>query len=78
MDLRNDSATIERLSKAKQRPVTVESAEKLAHELKAVKYVECSALTQEGVKNVFGEAIVTALDPPETVEKRKNRKCLIL
>lgn len=46
MDLREDSNTIEKLAKNKQRPLYPESGEKLARELKAVKYVECSALTQ--------------------------------
>ena len=46
IDLRDDAATVEKLAKNKQKPITAEMGEKLAKELKAVKYVECSALTQ--------------------------------
>ena len=46
MDLRDDAGTIEKLSKNKQKPISQDVGEKLARELKAVKYVECSALTQ--------------------------------
>ncbi|GAB5574658.1 cell division control protein 42 homolog isoform X2 [Prionailurus iriomotensis] len=71
IDLRDDPSTIEKLAKNKQKPITPETAEKLARDLKAVKYVECSALTQRGLKNVFDEAILAALEPPETQPKRK-------
>ena len=64
-DLRDDPATIQKLSEVKQRPITVEAAEQLAIDIKAVKYVECSALTQKGLKNVFLEAVLAALEPPE-------------
>jgi len=46
IDLRDDAATIEKLAKNKQKAISGEQGEKLAKELKAVKYVECSALTQ--------------------------------
>ena len=64
-DLRDDPATIQTLSEVKQKPVTVEAAEQLALEIKAVKYVECSALTQKGLQNVFVKAVLAALKPPE-------------
>lgn len=73
MDLRDDAGTLEKLAKNKQKPLTVEQADKLSRELKAVKYVECSALTQKGLKNVFDEAILAALEPPEQPKKRKCR-----
>lgn len=91
IDLRDDAATVEKLAKNKQKPITYEAGEKLAKELKAVKYVECSALTQvftylhlatpnlclpqRGLKNVFDEAILAALEPPPT---KPRRKCTIL
>lgn len=46
IDLRDESSTLEKLAKNKQKPIGMEQGEKLAKELKAVKYVECSALTQ--------------------------------
>uniref|UniRef100_A0A2K5YS95 Cell division cycle 42 n=1 Tax=Mandrillus leucophaeus TaxID=9568 RepID=A0A2K5YS95_MANLE len=75
IDLKDDPSTIEKLAKNKQKPITPETAEKLAHDLKAVKYVECSALTQKGLKNVSDEATLTALEPPEP---KKSRRCLLL
>ena len=48
-DLRNDVSTVEKLAQAMQKPISVEVAEKLQRELRAVKYVECSALTQVSI-----------------------------
>jgi cell division control protein 42 len=75
MDLRDDGVTMERLQKNKQKPIAQAQGEKHAADLKAVKYVECSALTQKGLKNVFDEAILAALEPPET---KKGKKCVLL
>ena len=46
IDLRDDGNTVEKLQKNKQKPITFDQGEKLSRELRAVKYVECSALTQ--------------------------------
>lgn len=55
VDLRDDTAVLDKLSRQKQKPISSDQGERLARELGAVKYVECSALTQRGLKNVFDE-----------------------
>ena len=74
-DLRDDPQVREKLMKQKMQPVRKEDGEKMAKELGAVKYVECSALTQFKLKDVFDEAIVAALEPPQQ-KKPKGSKCL--
>ena len=57
IDLRDDPDTIKELSSCGQKPITVQEAAKLAEEIGAVKYVECSALNKDGVNNVFDWAV---------------------
>jgi hypothetical protein len=54
-DLRDDPAVREKLAKQKMQPVRKEDGDRMAKELGAVKYVECSALTQYKLKDVFDE-----------------------
>lgn len=74
-DLRDEPSTLAKLARKKQKPITPEMAEKMSRDLKAARYVECSALTQKGLKNVFDEAIMTALEPPPP---RKHGRCALL
>ena len=46
IDLRNDTVVVEKLRRNKQKPTSKLAGEKLKGELNAVKYIECSALTQ--------------------------------
>jgi cell division control protein 42 len=55
VDLREDAAVKDKLSKQRMAPVKREDGERMARELGAVKYVECSALTQYKLKDVFDE-----------------------
>uniref|UniRef100_A0A8C2KVI1 Cell division cycle 42 like 2 n=1 Tax=Cyprinus carpio TaxID=7962 RepID=A0A8C2KVI1_CYPCA len=64
-----------KLAEIKQKPIQPDTSENLARDLKAVKYFECSALTQKGLKNVFDEAILAALEPPGSL---KTCKCVVL
>lgn len=55
VDLREDPSVREKLAKQKMQPVRREDGERMAKDLGAVKYVECSALTQFKLKDVFDE-----------------------
>lgn len=57
LDLRDDEGTKESLRQKKMAPIQYEQAVMVAKEIKAQKYLECSALTQRNLKSVFDEAI---------------------
>lgn len=79
LDLREDPETIRSLAEKRMAPVTYEQALNCAKEIKAVKYLECSALTQRNLKTVFDEAIRAVLNPRrEPTQKQKKSKCTIL
>jgi len=75
-DLRKDDNTIKQLNSRQQSMVTVESAGKMAKEIGAVNFLECSALTQEGLKQVFDDAIRAAMSTPK--KQSKKPKCDLL
>ncbi|KFO86325.1 Rho-related GTP-binding protein RhoJ, partial [Buceros rhinoceros silvestris] len=70
IDLRDDPKTLARLLYMKEKPLTYEHGVKLAKEIGAQCYLECSALTQKGLKTVFDEAILTIFHP-----KKKKQRC---
>lgn len=57
LDLREDAATLDSLRQKRMEPVSYEQALVCAREIRAYKYLECSALTQRNLKSVFDEAI---------------------
>jgi len=73
-DLRNDPNTIKELQKMKQEPVKPEEGRAMAEKINAFAYLECSAKTKEGVREVFETATKAAL----AVKKKKRTKCTLL
>eukprot|EP01088_Endostelium_zonatum_P001416 TRINITY_DN1171_c0_g1_i1.p1 TRINITY_DN1171_c0_g1~~TRINITY_DN1171_c0_g1_i1.p1 ORF type:complete len:201 (-),score=25.81 TRINITY_DN1171_c0_g1_i1:9-611(-) len=56
LDLRENEDTLKSLKEHNLVPVSAEQGEKLAKDISAYKYVECSALTQKNLNQVFEEA----------------------
>ena len=73
-DLRNDPNTIKELAKMKQEPVKPEDGRTMAEKINAFAYLECSAKTKEGVREVFETATRAALQ----VKKKKKKPCSLL
>ncbi|KAA8917417.1 hypothetical protein TRICI_000440 [Trichomonascus ciferrii] len=74
-DLRFDPKTIEELRRTSQRPVTPEEGQAVAQKIGAIKYLECSAKTQEGVREVFEHATRAAL---MVKDKERKKKCVLV
>ena len=81
MDLRTSPDVIKSLAAQAppKAPVTTAEGEALAKTLGFARYLECSSLTQEGLKLVFDAAIQAALESKEKLpEVEKKKKCVII
>ncbi|MCJ8741375.1 hypothetical protein PDJAM_G00070100 [Pangasius djambal] len=74
-DLRNDEHTRRELSKMKQEPVKPEEGRDMANRINAFGYLECSAKTKDGVREVFEMATRAAL---QAKKRGKKNGCLLL
>ncbi|XP_011384386.1 rho-related GTP-binding protein RhoU, partial [Pteropus vampyrus] len=71
-DLREDVKVLIELDKGKEKPVPEEAAQLCAQEVKAACYIECSALTQKNLKEVFDAAIVTAMQASDARQQPQD------
>lgn len=75
-DLRDDKETIDALQKQKHRPVTTEEGVQISKSVMALAYTECSAKSQDGVIEVFNQAVRASLNP--NIFKKKKKRCTLL
>ena len=76
-DLRNDPNTIKELGKMKQEPVRPEEGRAMAEKINAFAYLECSAKSKEGVREVFETATRAALQVKTMKSERSLGEKLI-
>jgi len=57
MDTRDDKDRLEQLQEKKLKPITFQQGKKMAKELGCISYIECSAITKRGFRDVFGQTI---------------------
>ena len=79
-DLLEDERTLIRLREEGDAPLSHEDGLRLSKEINAVKYMECSSLTQEGLEEVFQEAYNASLKklPTHYPIVNKNHHCTLL
>jgi len=71
MDLRSNKDTLKKLEEQGLAPVSTSQGNAQAKDIGAIEYLECSALEQRGLKDVFDQAIRTVLDPPQNKKPDK-------
>lgn len=76
-DLRSNDAMLSKLKSRGLSCVSPEEGRDLAEEIGAAEYMECSALTQEGVQSVFDHAVRCAISAKVSGSKQR-KKCSIL
>ncbi|WVF67430.1 hypothetical protein IAT40_002186 [Kwoniella sp. CBS 6097] len=77
-DLRDDPKTNQDLGRMNQRPVSRAEGLAVAQKIGAQGYVECSAKTGEGVREVFQTATRHALMSKKSGRSKKGKGCVVL
>jgi len=74
MDLKNDEETVKELEKMGSSVIKPEEGEALAKKIKAERFMECSAKTGEGLKEVYDAAIIAVM----VSKKRPQKRCIMM
>eukprot|EP01129_Flabellula_baltica_P002290 TRINITY_DN12110_c0_g1_i1.p2 TRINITY_DN12110_c0_g1~~TRINITY_DN12110_c0_g1_i1.p2 ORF type:complete len:196 (+),score=29.67 TRINITY_DN12110_c0_g1_i1:1-588(+) len=78
VDLREDERVNQELSARGKSPLSYDDGLKLMQDIEAKRYMECSALTQVGLKAVFDMAVKVVLGDVAELEEEPKRRCVLL
>jgi Ras family protein A len=76
LDLRTDPQTIEKLKLEGEKPVTFDVGQKIAAQIKADAYMECSAKTREGIHDLLMRAARLSFEKRPRRPARR-RRCIL-
>ncbi|XP_029354278.1 rho-related GTP-binding protein RhoU-like isoform X2 [Echeneis naucrates] len=76
VDLKEDVQVLINLAKNQERPVDTEEGQRLAQEVGAVGFAECSALTQKNLKDAFDSAILASIHLTDSCSVQQQRLTL--
>ncbi|XP_026158143.1 rho-related GTP-binding protein RhoU-like [Mastacembelus armatus] len=76
LDLRENVQVLIHLAQNQERPVGTEEGWRLAQELGAVSFAECSALTQKNLKDAFDSAILASIQQTDSGSVQQQRLTL--
>ena len=77
LDLRENKENVEKLKQTNLFPITTVQGLQMGKDIKAVRYLECSALSQKGLKLIFDVAIRAVLTSDGPV-KKIGKRCILL
>jgi Rho family protein len=79
IDLREDPTTVSLMAAQGTKPITHAEGSRIANEIKASRYLECSAKTGYNVGNVFEGALRDAMRKRGFgLKKGKGKNCVVL
>lgn len=72
-DLRDDQEVLEKLREQNQTTIDQQQGATMARQIKAVKYLECASINQDGLDEVFDEAVCASISHSTT-----KKPCVLL
>ncbi|KDR84517.1 hypothetical protein GALMADRAFT_237418 [Galerina marginata CBS 339.88] len=78
VDLRTDPDTIEKLYNRRMEPIQYQQGVAMCKDIGAAMYLECSALTRQGLDEVFKQAFLAGVSVIRSIPRNCGGKCVVV